>query len=229
MEEDRIWHIDNALSKLPPRDALGRILADDLATYKKAQADLREEIEAKVLPPKTTLQAALNKLPAPWIDGICICLGLPVQGIRREKVACIRLYLTHAASLRRTIETLPGECRKALEYMLQQGGQVKYGELSRRFGDEGGDGWWWDKKPPRSTLGRLRLRGLVFVGRSSIAGRLYKVAIIPQEIHGLAVDALSGSKPAKPQPAKQPTQVQGAKFFSSARRYQVENLSSISA
>jgi hypothetical protein len=45
MEEDRIWHIDNALSKLPPRDALGRILDDDLATYKKAQADLREEIQ----------------------------------------------------------------------------------------------------------------------------------------------------------------------------------------
>jgi len=45
MEEDRIWHIDNTLSKLPPRDALGRILADDLATYKKAQADLREEIQ----------------------------------------------------------------------------------------------------------------------------------------------------------------------------------------
>ncbi len=54
----------------------------------------REEIEAKVLPSNTTLQAALNKLPAPWIDGICVCLGMPVQGTRREKVACIVLYLT---------------------------------------------------------------------------------------------------------------------------------------
>jgi len=45
MEEDKIWHIDNTLSKLPPRDALGRILTDDLATYKKAQTDLREEIQ----------------------------------------------------------------------------------------------------------------------------------------------------------------------------------------
>lgn len=45
MEEDRIWHIDNILSKLAPREALGRILSDDLSTYKKAQSDLHEEIQ----------------------------------------------------------------------------------------------------------------------------------------------------------------------------------------
>lgn len=45
MEEDRIWHIDNAFSKLPSREALERILADDLANYDKAQSDLREEIQ----------------------------------------------------------------------------------------------------------------------------------------------------------------------------------------
>jgi hypothetical protein len=171
----------------------------------------RQEIEAKVLPSHTTLQAALNKLPAPWIDGICVCLGMPVQGTRREKVASIVFYLTQVASLRSTIERLPSECRYALEYVLQQGGQVKYGELSRRFGDEIGDGWWWNEKPPHSTLGQLRLRGLLFVGRTPIAGRLYKVAIIPQELRGLIVDALSGSKPA--QPVKEPAKAQRSKFY----------------
>jgi len=203
MRSDRYKHMDYQSVEL--------LAALSGRSVTKLERRWREEIEAKVLPPKTTLQAALNKLPAPWIDGICVCLGMPVQGTRREKVACIRLYLTHAASLRRTIETLRSECREALEYMLQQDGRVKYGEFSRRFGDAEGDSWWWDKKPPHSTLGQLRSRGLVFVGKTPIAGRLCKVAIIPQELCGLVVDALSGSKPT--QPAKQPAEAQGAKFY----------------
>ncbi len=138
-------------------------------------------------------------------------MGVPAERTRREKVARIVAYLRNSASLWKTIQTLPSECREALDYVLQCGGQVKYGELSRRFGDEAADGWWWDKKPPQSTPGQLRLRGLLFVGRTPIGGRLYKVAIIPEEVRSLITDVLSASKPA--QPPKRPAKVRSAKFY----------------
>lgn len=171
----------------------------------------REEIESRLLPLNTTLQAALNKLPAPWIDGICRCLGIPAEGKRRDKVARIVDHLNNKVNLQRIITGLSQDCREAIAYILAEDGWVKYGELSRRFGSETADGWWWDKKPPRSIPGQLRLRGLLFVGKTPIGGRMYKTAVIPQELRNLILAALFTPKPA--QPSKCLSKAKNAKFY----------------
>ena len=171
----------------------------------------RKEIESKPLPLNTTLQAALNKLPAPWIDGICLSLSVPAERKRRDKVTRIIPHLNNQATLQKTITGLSGDCKEALAYILDCGGWVKYGELSRRFGDDEGDGWWWDKKPPQTVVGQLRLRGLVFVGKTPVGGRLYKVAMIPQELRQLLADALGASKPVEL--AKKSAKAHSGKFY----------------
>jgi len=142
----------------------------------------RRDIESKSLPINPTLQAALNKLPAAWIDAICLCLGICGERKKRDKVSQIVSHLKDEASLVKTVLGLQPQHREAMIYLLQSGGWVKYGQLSRRFGDETGDGWWWNENPPHSIIGQLRLRGLLFVGQAPIGSRHYKVAVIPADL-----------------------------------------------
>ncbi len=157
----------------------------------------RRDIETKLLPVNTTLQAALNKLPAIWIDTICLCLGVPAGRKRREKVTHITSYLSDEINLTTAVTALTPHCQEAMSYVLNSGGWVKYGELSREFGDEKGDGWWWDDNPPQSTIGQLRLRGLLFVGRAAIGSRHYKVAVIASELREPLRKTLGTTSPAQ--------------------------------
>ena len=51
--------------------------------------------------------------------------------------------------------------------------------LSEELADDA-DGWFWNEAPPTSILGRLRLHGLAFVGRSATAGR--RAVVVPREL-----------------------------------------------
>lgn len=169
----------------------------------------RRDIESRSLPVNTTLQAALNKLPAIWIDGICLCLGVPADKEKRDKVKRIVSHLRDEASLTRTVSGLQPQHREAIAYLLNRGGWVKYNELSRKFGDETGDGWWWSENPPQSIIGQLRLRGLLFVGQTPIGSRHYKVAIIPAELKEPVLKALDHTS----SKAKLPSRVANARSY----------------
>lgn len=169
----------------------------------------RRDIESKSLPVNTTLQAALNKLPAVWIDGICLCLGVPADRQKRDKVRRIVSHLKDKASLVKTIAGLQSQHREAIAYLLNCGGWAKYGELSRKFGNESGDGWWWSENPPQSIIGQLRLRGLLFIGQTPIGSRHYKTAIIPAEIRQSLQKALDYTS----MKAKLPSRVANARSY----------------
>jgi hypothetical protein len=145
----------------------------------------REEQESKPININTKLSAALNKCPAHWVNGICINLGLDPKSLRKRKakVQGIVGHLTDFQKLRAVVESLPAESREALDYVLGKGGWVKIGPLTRRFGAQDDVGWFWNEsEPPTSMLGRLRVRGLLFVGKAGIGGRNYTVAVIPKEL-----------------------------------------------
>jgi hypothetical protein len=178
--------------------------------FDKLEQSLRRDIESKPLPVNTTLKAALNKLPAVWIDGICLCLAVPAERKKWDKVSRIASYLSDQASLARTIASLQPRQREALGYVLNCGGWVRHGQLSRRFGDETGDGWWWNENPPQSIIGQLRLHGLLFVGQMPIGNRHYKVAVIPGELRQLLLKALGKVASQK---AKLPSRVADARFY----------------
>lgn len=79
----------------------------------------------------------------------------------------------------------PADVRAALRYVQDAGGWCKLQALTRRFGTLDGDGFFWDESPPSSTIGRLRLRGLLYVGRAVIEGKRHKVAVIPADLRDI--------------------------------------------
>jgi hypothetical protein len=144
--------------------------------------DRRKRVEEKPIQVDTKLQAALNKQPAVWVEAIYGALELRGARRARERVKEIAAKLPEAGFLREVLARLPQEAHEALRLVLERGGWIKYGQLTRRFGSDAGDGWFWNERPPTSILGRLRLYGLLFVGRAALGGRRWKVGVIPVEL-----------------------------------------------
>ena len=145
----------------------------------------RKEQESKPITLNSALSAALNKCPSPWINGICSQLGLNPRVLRNKKakVQAIAAHLADPQKLRAVVNPLPEQSRQALAYVLEQGGWVKIGPLTRKFGTMDDVGWFWgEDDPPTSPLGRLRVRGLLFVGKAGIKGRNYTVAVVPRDL-----------------------------------------------
>ena len=167
-------------------DALMGLIVSPDALMSHIEDQWRAEAEATPITIHSKHSAALNKLPAEWINGVCIALGLSPAGKKGDKTKQIVAHLSDGENLKKTVTALSPRCRDALQFVLEEGGWVKYGQLSRRFGDEAGDGWWWVQKgPPASVIGQLRARGLLFVGKAPIQSRNYRVAVIPKELRTL--------------------------------------------
>jgi hypothetical protein len=115
-------------------------------------------VESKPLPLNTGLAPALNKLPAHWIEAIAIAHNILEPGKRKAKTEQIVSRLTDKKSLSAIISDLPQDCRKALEYVVNNGGWIKHVQFSRQYGGDSADGWWWIENPPTSALGKLRAR-----------------------------------------------------------------------
>lgn len=167
----------------------------------------RKEQESKPININTKLSTALNKCPAPWVNGICINLGLDPKSLRKRKakVQAIVDHLIDPQKLRAVLESLSPESCEALDYVLGKGGWVKIGPLTHRFGPQDDVGWFWSEaEPPTSTLGRLRVRGLLFVGKAGIGGRNYTVAVIPKELRKPLAELLAElpKEPVKKTPPK---------------------------
>lgn len=149
------------------------------AYMEKYEERKRKEKENQFLKPDTTLSAALNKLPANWINAICGKLDIPVEGRKREKGKKI------ARKLKENLEDVTGELSSdssdAINFILERDGWVKSGAITRRFGKED-PGWFWEEHPPEGTISTLRVHGLVFVGRAGFNGRRYKIFSIPVEL-----------------------------------------------
>lgn len=145
----------------------------------------REEQESKPITLNSTLSAALNKCPAQWINGICLNIGLDpkAQRKRKDRVRAVVAHLNDPENLRNVVVTLSKEEQQALAYLLEKGGWLKTGSLTRRFGTMDDVGWFWDEEePPSSPLGQLRVHGLLFVGKAGIKGRNYTVAVVPRDL-----------------------------------------------
>jgi len=156
--------------------------------------DWRKEQENKPITLNSKLSAALNKCPSPWINGICKQLGLDPKALRakKRKVAAIQAHLADLVKLGRVVQPLPAASRQALSYVLEQGGWVKLGQLTRRFGTMDDVGWFWgEDDPPVSPLGQLRVRGLLFVGKAGFKGRNYGVAVVPKDLREPLGDLLA--------------------------------------
>lgn len=159
-------------------EALGLVSPGMIMKY--LEKSWRTEHESQPINLNTTISAGLNKYPVEWINGICKALEISTKGKKKDKIAQISRKLT--TRLIEVIEKIPPELLDALKLVIEAGGWVRYNQLSRKYGSEENDSYWWESDPPKSAIGMLRLHGLLFVGKAGLKGRLYKVAVVPKEI-----------------------------------------------
>ncbi|MDI6872365.1 MAG: tetratricopeptide repeat protein [Bacillota bacterium] len=150
----------------------------------------RLEEEERALPVDITLKKALKALPVEWLNAIAAAYALPQVRRRPERERLVAETLADPQRLQHTLAAESPEVREALRLLLQAGGWCTLASLTERFGPLEGDGYWWTAKPPRSTVGRLRLLGLAFVGQTRVDGQLQKVAVVPTDLRPLLAGCL---------------------------------------
>jgi hypothetical protein len=144
----------------------------------------RKKVESQIIDIDITHQEALSKLPANWTKVISKALGLQPASRKADRVQQIRRQLSEPANLASVIDNLPGDCIKMLRFIVcEEGGWAPQAALTRRFGRDRDNSFFWNEGDlPQTTLGILRMLGLVFVGRRRQGKRYYKTIIVPADL-----------------------------------------------
>lgn len=136
-----------------------------------------ERAESIILSSSTKLTAVLNKYPFQWVDGICNSLSINNKITKNIKAKMIAHKLENELSS--IINSLSEKSKKAFKLVMNSGGFVKINEL-KNYDSE--IDFWWNERPPTSTIGVLRLKGLIVVGKLSINNKMHKIALIPKDV-----------------------------------------------
>lgn len=142
-------------------------------------SSMSKDEDSKPITLNITISTGLNKFKISRINAVSKTLGISKKDVKKDKIDQIVSRLT--TELDKVIDKLPPESREALKLVMDEGGWIKYNKLSNEYGDEN-DSYFWETEPPTSTIGMLRLHGLLFVGKAGIGGRMYKVAVVPKDI-----------------------------------------------
>ncbi len=198
---------------LPP-GILGMADVESLTRY--SMAAWKQEQDRRPLPRQLRLRTLLRGIPAVWLNPMCGALGLDPgrHKLRKDRERAVAEILRDADRLRAVVrEKLAPRERELVAYLLEKGGQAASGPVTRRFGRDLEDGWFWNEEPPTSVLGRVRLHGLAFVGRlpvknSSRAGartrRQVRTVAIPRELREVLGAVFEDLPPASPGEAAVP-------------------------
>jgi hypothetical protein len=144
---------------------------------RQMEANEMRKLENNFLSENTKITAILNKYPGHWVDGICTQLKIQSPRYKNEKVKSIADTLNDR--LGTILNDLSSEEKKCLKTVLDSGGLIRYGIL-KEFNDE--MSFWWNEKGINSVVGKLRAKSLLFVGKTSMHGKLFKIALIPKEL-----------------------------------------------
>lgn len=187
-----------------PWSSSGFIGADDVEALLRHHLErMKAEQERVPLPARGRLSTLLRQLPVVWLDAIweALDLGSEPPAHRKERERRIARHLSEPGTPRRIVEgKLSTDDRRLLGYLLEMGGQASGGSVTRRFGSDRGDGWFWNEEAPGSSLGRLRLHGLAFVGTDASSGRRRRTVLVPPALRGslgAALDAHHGARPSE--------------------------------
>ncbi len=161
--------------------------------YAEFAASMYEDASTRPITVNVRLQAALNKIPAEWVDAMALYWQRPAARLKRDRIRDLCDFMFSNAAITSLSNQLSTDERVALQLLIENEGWLQYGKLAKACGNESGDGYWWTSKPPRSVIGRLRNKGLVFIGKAPIKSRHYKVAVIPKDLLPIVVKILEKS------------------------------------
>jgi len=157
-----------------------------MESFNEAQIKKAENI---ILLKNSKISTIINKYPAQWVNGICEEFSISIKGKKSIKAEMIASKIQE--ELQSILNSIPEESKKALKIVLNNGGVVKYNKL-QDYDDE--ITFWWSEKPPNSTIGLLRLKGLLAVGKMPMSGKMYNIAIIPDDIRKELKNLLNNPK-----------------------------------
>jgi len=161
----------------------------------RVEEEHRRQVDQRPISPETlTLQRALDEIPVVWLDAACRLHGLRHRAqLRRDRARQLAARMrTEAVEALRALAHLDddGRARELLRFLLEHGGWARAGAITRKFGTDEGDGYYWEDSPPASPLGRLRLACLVFVGRATRKGKRVRVAAVPADLRQVLREAI---------------------------------------
>lgn len=158
------------------------------AMFEQVVWEMHEEASSEEISPDSKALTLFKKLPIEWVNAAAQYWGLEPVRLKRDRIAALAAFLGDDKNGQIIRKSLDDEEIKTLSFILSADGWVKYGALKKRFGSEEDDGYWWCENPPQSVIGRLRMKGLLIVGVTSLEARNYKVAVIPQEFRSVAAN-----------------------------------------
>jgi hypothetical protein len=170
--------------------AAARIRAEKRWDDRERQERQRRKIEARTIDLEAPLAKLLGNLPKPWREAVRAYAGAASD----EAPALVQALIPPDA----VIAGLRRGDRAALRLLLDAHGLMHARAIESRVGDVSLDGYAWDVEPPTSVLGRLRARGLVFVGRAPIGPNPRsrpRVFLIPAELRRALAEALAQAPP----------------------------------
>ena len=195
--------------QLPPAD--GQFITPDMQDelLRQIMKEKQEKVEAAPISATAKLSTYLRNQPVELVTMTAEFLDVP-YGKKRERIAAIGAALSGDGA-DRIIKSLPKKERDCLLYVYRSPqNAVKHGELERRFGNDDFDVFLSERRA-RSTIGRLRGKGLLMVGGKVMDDKRYKVAVVPAEIR-TALDRLA---PPEPQNESRPAKKRWRSWFRS--------------
>ncbi len=150
-----------------------------LALWREKLKKRRERRRRKSLK-GTDLRACLSRYVKYDLMAIANALGIqPSAGIRKaELIDLLAESLADPEVVKKVWKGLSNQEREALRFVLNRGGMVAHEEVSRVYEDDLEESSYWYYSEPKTTLGRLRLHGLLCEGEYE--GQI--VLVIPTEV-----------------------------------------------
>jgi tetratricopeptide (TPR) repeat protein len=167
-----------------------RMVRDSDGHFARWRERARQKREKRRRRPLTgmDLQPCLSRHIKDNLVAMARALGVRVMAsIRKaELIALLAESLANPEVVGRAWRSLTSEEQEALRFISARGGMVPYNEVNREYGDDFEDPYYWHYHEPETTIGRLRLHGLLFEG----AHEDEVVLVIPTEVRELLAGLL---------------------------------------
>lgn len=151
----------------------------------------RTNYDDKRISPVSAHLTLLKRYPSIWINGIVKFLALnPIANRKQDKARQIVDYLVKKKNIKKILKKIPSDAVFALKEIIENKGFVEYNTFTKRFGDEHHDSIFWSETPPSSVLGKLRLSGLVVIGKIEHKQKQVKAVIVPEELRDIITDLI---------------------------------------
>ena len=151
----------------------------------------RQDQEEKPINVNLHLKTALRRIPVQWLNATAGVHGATTIRHRKDRESELAALLLSPGKVQAALQKEAASVKEAIRFIMKRGGWCPLQVLAQRYGDQTGDGFWWDEEPPKSVIGRLQLIGLIYIGRANIDGKRHKVAVVPLELREVLSEVLS--------------------------------------